>query len=709
MGLGEHIIKPFIYYAMEVFEYHNNILGIQARYLFSGANEAPESLGLISYRGLADRVANGSIKKIRNNAPGVHTLLEFSTLSPGWRRLAIERFGTPPEKVNKLFFEKYYERDVDAVVFFTKYMLKDGKFLPDATIEEYVVNASVINTCFKVYELRSNIRKQMTGGILDIWETIAKESQLFKAIQSHTLPDHFRRLREKCMEYKKGGYDVLIHKNFANRNALKVDNSTISLLNNMFATQKHKPTATEVARQYKAFLSGYIEIYNNEFGEKYEPSNFKELSVGTITAWLGKWSNRVVTHAKRSGNNQIYKGKNIAYHSMEKPKYSNSIISIDDRQPPFAYAPQKRLWLYNAVDVSTMVITCSVHGRTKEGLIIEFYRQLVRNYTHWGLNMPAELEAESSLNSSFKDSFLRDGGMFQYVRIEANSARSKFIESVNGIFRYQYDKLRAGFKSRPKAIKEAYQAGPEKEVLIPYEDIVAGCFRDIEDNNNMPDPNYPDKTRWEVFLENQNPNVMPTNWHAILKSPVGYCTHTSCRTGIVKLNRKEFLLGFDGEIAYSEKLIGLLDQLEGKEFDVYWLDSHNGDVLKAHVYLGDTFICELIPKPISHRARIEGTPETMAARVEMSKYVASVQGYVNSQGKALKGVTIIGQERKTLNNKFSVSDMMGFTSQPKRFGAEEKPADDEPINLLHYPEYNEEEETEKVMNKNWNQDLKDRF
>lgn len=696
---------------MEVFEYHNNILGIQARFIFEGVHAASETLGLIKARGLQTRIANGDIKKIRNNAPGIHVLLEFASLSLGWQRLAVERFGTPPAKVNVTLFEKFYERDIEAMAFFTQYMLKDGKFLPNPNIEEYTINASVLNTCFKVYDKRYALRKQMNGGVLDVWETIAKEAQLFRAVQPHTLPDHFRRLREKCMKYKKSKYDVLIHKNFANKNALRVSGDTMLLLNNMFATQIQKPTATDIARQYKAFLAGYIEIINNNTGELYNPKEFGQLSIGTITAWLAKWTNKVATHAKRSGDRQVYMGKFTPYHSMEQPTYSNSIISIDDRQPPFAYAPQTRMWFYNAVDLGSEAFTCSVYGKSKEGIIIDFYRQLVRNYAYWGINMPAELEAESSLNSSFKDSFLREGGMFQYVRIEANKARSKRIEGYNGQLRYELEKNRPGWIARPKALSESNQKGSFDVPLVPYEDIVSGCLQDIETWNNMPHSKIKGKTRWEVFMENQNPNVMPTNWNAILKSPLGFYTRTSCRTGIVKLDRKEFLLGLDGKIAYSDKLIGLLEQVEGCELDIYWLDDHQGNVLKAHIYLpnSDRFICELIAKPKSHRATIEATPESIEARTAMSKYEASVNGFMSAQKKRIEPITILGSEVKTLNTKFSMHDMMGIGKPRVNITVSDDNSEEAEPEILHYPEYDEVKENEKLMNTNWNKDLRDRF
>ncbi len=116
------------------------------------------------------------------------------------------------------------------------------------------------------------------------------------------------------------------------------------------------------------------------------------------------------------------------FHKLKQPEFAGSIISVDDRQPPFEYAAGKRMWFYCGADLGSKAFTCWVYGTSKEGIILEFYPQMVRNYTKWGLQLPYELECESSLNANYKTSLLQPGAMFQQVRIEANNARGKGIE-----------------------------------------------------------------------------------------------------------------------------------------------------------------------------------------------------------------------------------------------------------------------------------------
>ncbi|MCH4831647.1 hypothetical protein E5F92_002635 [Flavobacterium columnare] len=146
-----------------------------------------------------------------------------------------------------------------------------------------------------------------------------------------------------------------------------------------------------------------------------------------------------------------------------------------------------------------------MYGKTKEGLILDFYRQLVRNYHEWGFQLPFGLECESSLNSSFTETFLREGTMFQDVRIEANNARGKRIEAYYRPLRYDLEKKREGWLARPHALSEANQQGSTKKIILPYERIVSECLNDIVIWNNMPSTKDKTVSRWDYFVNNQDP------------------------------------------------------------------------------------------------------------------------------------------------------------------------------------------------------------
>lgn len=245
------------------YEYHNDQLGVQARVLVEGRDADDNSLCLISDRALRNRIENNYIKRLRMRGPNTPALVKWDTLPRDWQKMLIEAFGEPQKQVRQSLFERHFVRDSVAIEFYTNYQLQDGKFLPDTVIDEYVLNASVLNTVETIYKKRYELRKSLRGGVVDIWTIVTNECNRFRDIQGHTLPANAASLRRKLKEYQKEGYEALIHGNFCNKSAQKVDNRVKDLLDSMFAYQTDKPTPAKISRQYDGFLSGYVEVINN--------------------------------------------------------------------------------------------------------------------------------------------------------------------------------------------------------------------------------------------------------------------------------------------------------------------------------------------------------------------------------------------------------------------------------------------------------------
>lgn len=596
------------------------------------------------------------IKRVRRGCKGTPALISFDSLPSSIQ----EAIGDPRKVSNPL--EQFFKIDPHAVAFYNTFRFEDKTGLPLKHIEEYIINASVLKAAMLLKDVREFERKSKGGSCKKLMATICNDVIAFnKSLRTnfnspeHTLPASEKRFKEAFKQFSNGfNYAALISGKLKNENRKLVTDELRQFLNELFAGQANKPTPTEVARQYDAFLNGYVEVWNNETGEVYEPQKFKPLSQNTIINYLAKWEDKIATHAKRSGDRQRYMGQFKPYHSLEQPAYAGSIISIDDRQPPFKYDQNNRMWFYNAIDLGSEAFTCWVYGKSKEGIITEFYRQLIRNYHSWGIPMPAEVECEANLNASFKDTFLREGAMFKNVRIEANNARGKRIEAYYRQLRYHHEKQREGWLARPHARAEANQAGSKDAPIIPYNTIIQNALKDIEDWNNSPHSIHTHKTRWEVFLEMQHPSLQPTNWLSILPH-LGYKTQTKCHlNGIINLNNEEYLIGLDGEVLLGDKLIGAMKIVAGENIDVYWLDDNTGRIIKALIFLrnSDRLICEAVLKPRYQRATIERSDADQKNYEIMSAYVATIEGYARAKASQLSPVTVVDNRSKTLNRKF---------------------------------------------------------
>lgn len=610
------------------------------------------------------------IKRVQKGGNGRQLLVDFDSLP----RPMQDSIGDPRKMRHPLI--PFFEFDAAAVRYYTDYRFEDGSPLKESFKEEYIANASVLIAAGRLKQARlaewRKLRKTSGRGLIPtIIRDIITFNEFFPKLYNnttHTLPSSprgFDRVWKSFFHSLQDGFNFesLISGKLKNQNRKVMTGEMIALLNDMFAGQDYKPSRTQVADQYQAFLNGELDIISKETGEQYDRTNpnFREISDNSIIAWLGKWENKIGTFAKRSGDRQKLMQEFTPPHKLTKIKEAGTLISIDDRQPPFMYNEnRKRPWFYMGIDVGSEAWTSWVWGKDKKGIIIEFYRQMVRNYSEWGFNLPLGLECESSLNSGFKDTFLRNGAMFDRVNIYKNRARSKVVERKFEELRYRHEKSRLGWMARPHALKEENQKSGEKEIIIPFDTIVDQSLSDIETWNNMPHSVHTDKTRWEVFCEMQNKNTQPTNWTAILPH-IGKTEKSSCNAGIIKFRNTTFVLGMDGEIALGDDLIRLLKYVNGKEFMIYWLDGNDGNVLKAMIYYDDIMLCDLVPQPEYSRSIHERDEQGEINRRLMSAYENTVNKFMAQRKREIDQVLIIDHRKKTLNNKFQIAGRKKYT------------------------------------------------
>lgn len=629
--------------------YFNNILVVTQEELVPTFYPKIEYLSKMI--GLSEKRGYG-LKKEQAGGNGRKLLVNFDSLPDHIKT----QLDDPRRSLHVL--ERFYKTDDEAVRYF-----QENGYISDKILERNVTNASTLQALVQLKQCRETEIISKGFKPKKIFQSLCDDSTSFNAILlkkyniQHSLPENYRAFEIKFKKFVENSYASLINGNQGNKNALKVTDQTYKLFESLYAGTDKKPSFARVKADYSSFLDGSIEVVNDETGEFYNPKDFKALSKNTIYNYLNAWVSKVGTQTKRSGDRQKNMAQFKPYHSTDLPKFAGSIISVDDRQPPFEYAPQQRMWFYLGQDIASGAIVTWVYGKSKEGIILEFYRQMVRNHVKWGLCLPAELEAESSLNSSYKETFLKEGNMFQYVRIEANNARGKSIESrFNRQIRYDIEKESEGWISRPFARDEANQIGSKPTPIIPYDKLVQARLEDIANWNCGEHHEHKGISRWKYFIQNQNPKLKPINWRGILPG-LGFKTQTSCNAGIIHLNNAEFLIGENGSLCFGDELIDRMKEVEGlgaNSIDIYWLDNDEGQVLKALIYIGDRYICEAVAKPRYNKARIEQTDKDLEAYELMSKYVASVEGFQRRQARKIEPITIIQAKSRVFSDDFTM-------------------------------------------------------
>jgi hypothetical protein len=117
----------------------------------------------------------------------------------------------------------------------------------------------------------------------------------------------------------------------------------------------------------------------------------------------------------------------------------------------------------------------------------------------------------------------------------------------------------------------------------------------------------------------------------------------------------------DGVICAGEHLINMMKQVEGKDIEIKYLDTNNGDILKAYIYMNDRFICEAVPQPGYRRAKIDQDEHDLINRELMSKYVTTIESFAQRHKKGLDKLTIIDNRPVTIGNSFTIFDPNGNT------------------------------------------------
>lgn len=547
------------------------------------------------------------------------------------------------------WFRSNYEIDQSAVVFFHD-PEKTGLDLKSEKIREYVTNASVLNTCIRLYE-NARIYQRIAGDKYD-WGKMAAAVDSLRTQFGHTLPGSMLRFRKKVAEYKRDGYGCLISGKFGNQSARKVDYRTERLILGI-AVLPNKPFNTNVAEMYNQFVCGELDVYDPETGELFNPDDFTDkdgeprvLSETTINNYLNKPKNRLLIEHKLSSWT-TFMHEQMPHVHRHAPEFSFSKISFDDRDLPRKLKDTKaRPKAYYAYDVASQCVVGFAYNRNKNvDLVVDMFRSMFRLIDRKGWGCPAQVEVENHLMSQWKDSFLKAGVMFPFVRFCApqnsqekyaepmNGAKKKAVEHRNhlGIGRF-YAKDRHYRTEGRKVFDELNDIYEDKQ-YYSWDELVADDMRDVMEFNNSLHPNqkkYPGMTRWQVLEANMNPNLEPIN-KAVLARFIGDHVETSVR-------RNSYC-----RVGYTDWWLSGTEVLErlapnNWKVDAYYLTDDDGNITDVYIYQNGMLVDKLQNVGTFNTADCEQTDADRTVFVEQQKKISGFNAYVKNN--AISGVGV---------------------------------------------------------------------
>lgn len=588
---------------------------------------------------------------------GGYVLVEIATMPLRFQERIKLKYGDMKEDVIRNWLGSHYHIDAKAREFYTRFRFENGDALPPEHIQEYTVNASVIEAVMRAMEDATFMRKAMKAGPVN-WGELAGAISYYQAEFGHTLPVSSNRFKKRVNDFKANGYESLISRKFMNQNRRKVTYDIERLLLSIDA-QPEQPFNTTVWEQYNLFVQGELELYDPETGEVLNPADFTDkdgnplvLSPATVANYLNNPKNKALRgklHMSQWDFNNAYR----PYHLRSIGEYSLSKVSLDDRDLPRPMKDGNRVKAYYAYDVVSGAVVGYAYNRYKTTeLFLDCMRNMFQTLDRNGMYIPAELEVEHHLVSDFADGLMQAGTVFPLIRwCNPGNSREKRAEHKNrekkygvekrtqvGIGRW-YAKLEA---NRPKEEKVYDEKNNTYKVkTYSYEELVADDIRAIETFNAQPHPNqkrYPGMSRWDVLCAHQNPNLAPWD-KAVLYRFIGQHTETTIRQNTyctVMYNQ------------YGLPSPEIIEKLEPRNYkvDAYYLPDADGTINEVYIYQNGRYIATCKPVARYNENTAEQTEYDKAAYTEQSKYVAQFDKMMKD-GK-IKRVGILAKEEAKL-------------------------------------------------------------
>lgn len=588
---------------------------------------------------------------------GGYVLVEIATMPLRFQERIELKYGDMKEDVIRNWLGSHYHIDAKAREFYTRFRFDNGDALPPEHIQEYTVNASVIEAVMRAMEDATFMRKAMKAGPVN-WGELAGAISYYQAEFGHTLPVSSNRFKKRVNDFKANGYESLISRKFMNQNRRKVTYDIERLLLSIDA-QPEQPFNTTVWEQYNLFVQGELELYDPETGEVLNPADFTDkdgnplvLSPATVANYLNNPKNKALRgklHMSQWDFNNAYR----PYHLRSIGEYSLSKVSLDDRDLPRPMKDGNRVKAYYAYDVVSGAVVGYAYNRYKTTeLFLDCMRNMFQTLDRNGMYIPAELEVEHHLVSDFADGLMQAGTVFPLIRwCNPGNSREKRAEHKNrekkygvekrtqvGIGRW-YAKLEA---NRPKEEKVYDEKNNTYKVkTYSYEELVADDIRAIETFNAQPHPNqkrYPGMSRWDVLCAHQNPNLAPWD-KAVLYRFIGQHTETTIRQNTyctVMYNQ------------YGLPSPEIIEKLEPRNYkvDAYYLPDADGTINEVYIYQNGRYIATCKPVARYNENTAEQTEYDKAAYTEQSKYVAQFDKMMKD-GK-IKRVGILAKEEAKL-------------------------------------------------------------
>lgn len=588
-----------------------------------------------------------SVVKRGGGAKGSYALIAVDSLKPEHRIQVNEKLGGKDAHIAAWVRANYVE-DQKAVEYFND-PEKTGTELKIGKKREYMVNASVLNTCIKLYD-NASASQRLFGRDYD-WSRMTAVIESLRVQYGHTLPASVLRFRRKVNDYRKYGYAALVSGKFGNKNAQLLTEKEERVIKGLVILPT-RPWNTTVRKMYEMFVCGELDVWDPETGELLDPDECARIKNGepwipseaTITNYLNRPDVKLFIDQRLKPNVDFYH-ENMPHVHRHRGQYSLSQITMDDVDLPRRMPGNKRVHAYYAYDsVSECVLAATYSMKKDEALVDDCFRQMFRliKRRQWG--MPAGIEVENHLMTRHKEGLLAEGVVFSRVRFCApQNSQEKQAEPLNGakkrsIVHKNREEVgrfygKGKWRTYQKKISDETNETWEDKKYYTFEELVADDRADNAEWNNSLHPDqkkYPGMTRWEVLISNINPNLRPYDDRMVARY-IGMKVPTSIRrNSTVRVSHSDWWL--------SEPEV--LGRLKSNSYKVtaYYLPDDEGDAQDVYLYQDDRYIDKVEKVETFSRVMAEQTKEDKARFARQMQKINQFKEYLSKNAIARLGI-----------------------------------------------------------------------
>ena len=557
---------------------------------------------------------------------GCPALLNYEMLRQDLKDRLHEKYGDLRKAAKRNRLQELIQVDYKAAKYFSEFLFDDENGIKPQRQSEYNANAMILNAIGTFVNEKQGKNRRLGGKTTGIWQAASEAvNDLDQERYPHTLPTNALRLKEKYRNYLTHGYFHLIHKGNKNDNARKMNAATERLILSIYCME-NLPFGTWVHDHYMEFLAGSRVSVDKESGVMFDREDFFDPNKGTYiiisksSVWniLNDPENAILIDRLR--NNRIdHITQKTPYNHRKPPQYSLSKISMDDRTLSRKTSDGKWLNVYLAVEVLSGVFLSTVHSTDSPSvaMIWRCFRELFHTININDLVWPAEVEVENHLMKDIEGDLRK---MFAYVSFCAPGlSRSKRAEHLIRSKKYGDEKKnqvgigrwnqKGPYKTKSENKDEEY-----KQPRIPLEQLIQEDKESIERHNHELHPNqklFPGKTRWQVLVENMNPDLGRPQKHKLLRF-LGLRTETSIRNNDFTQVMYE---------KYAIDNLSSISRLKPHNYNVeaFYVPDQSGNIEEVYLYQGDTFITKATKIEKYNEAKVERTEHDEQIRTDQAK------------------------------------------------------------------------------------------